>query len=72
MDATRAGLEYPGTFAKALAPRARGFGQPAGDGLAALDWLLDLAAPAADTARWTAEARGSLTEQNKPGERSTR
>jgi Transcriptional regulator, AbiEi antitoxin len=72
VDATRGGLEYPGTFATALAPHARRFGQPAGDGLAALNWLLDLAAPAADTARWTAEARGSLTEQNEPRERSTR
>ncbi len=70
VDATRAGLEYPGSFATALAPHARGFGQPAGDGLGALNWLLDLAAPAADAARWTAEARASLAERNESHVRS--
>ena len=71
VDATRAGLEYPGTFATALAPHARRFGVTVDDGLAALNWLLDLAAPAADVARWTAEARASLAEQNESPVRST-
>jgi hypothetical protein len=41
-DAIRAGYEYPGTFAVALARLAARFGLRRGDGLALLRWLLDL------------------------------
>jgi hypothetical protein len=70
VDATRAGLEYPATFAAALTPHARQFGLTAGDGLAALSWLLDLAAPAEDAARWIGDARRSLADRNESRARS--
>lgn len=65
VDATRAGLESPARFAAALAPHARQFGLAGGDGIAALSWLLDLAAPAEDAARWVADARTSLAEHDE-------
>jgi hypothetical protein len=70
VDATRTGLEYPGAFAAALAPYSRRFGLVAGDGLAALSWLLDLVAPAEDAARWIADARVSLADHNESRARS--
>jgi hypothetical protein len=70
VDATRMALEYPARFAAALAPHARHFGLAAGDGLAVLSWLLDLAAPAEDAARWTADARTSLADRNNSRARS--
>ncbi len=70
VDATRTRLEYPGAFAAALAPYARRFGLAAGDGLAAFGWLLDLAAPAEDAARWIAEARTPLADHDASRARS--
>lgn len=58
-DAIRAVFDYPGSFAEALAPHAARFGLPRGDGLALLQWLLDLVGDP-DTARWMSEARESL------------
>ena len=58
-DAIRAMFDDPGTFAEALAPHAARFGLRRGDGLALLQWLLDLVADP-DRSRWMAEARESL------------
>lgn len=58
-DAIRAVYDDPGTFAEALAPYAARHGLRRGDGLALLQWLLDLVADP-DRSRWMAEARESL------------
>ncbi len=55
-DALRASKDNPGTVARAIAPYASTLGLRTGDGLALLDWLLDLLQ---DPQRnlWLAEAR---------------
>ncbi len=58
-DAIRAAHDYPGTFARALAPHASRFGLRRGDGLAFLRWLLDLVGDP-DAPRWMTEARDSI------------
>ena len=64
-DAIRAGYDYPGTFADALAPYAAQFGLRRGDGLALLRWLLDLVGDP-ETGRWLAEARAHLARAANP------
>jgi predicted transcriptional regulator of viral defense system len=55
-DALRPVHDYPGTVARAIFPYARRFGLPDGDGLALLEWLLELTgAPERDA--WLKEAR---------------
>jgi hypothetical protein len=54
-DAIRAGLEYPGTFADALARHAARFGLRRGDSVALLRWLLDLTGDT-DAPRWVSQA----------------
>lgn len=61
-DAIRAVYDYPGSFAEALAPYAARFGLRRGDGLALLNWLLDLVGDP-DTHRWMSEARDSIRRQ---------
>ncbi len=58
-DAIRAVYDYPGTFAGALSPHAARFGLRRGDGLALLQWLLDLVGDP-ETSRWMSEARATL------------
>jgi predicted transcriptional regulator of viral defense system len=58
-DAIKAAYDDPGSFAEALAPHAARLGLRRGDGLALLQWLLDLVADP-DRSRWMAEARESL------------
>jgi hypothetical protein len=58
-DAIRSITDYPGTFAKALAPHAASFGLRRGDGLALLRWLLDLVGDP-QSGRWMDEARTQL------------
>lgn len=58
-DAIRAAFDYPATFARTLSPVAARLGFPAGDGLVALRWLLELAdEPEAE--RWLEEARTTV------------
>lgn len=55
-DGLRAIKDYPGPVAQAIAPHAVSLGLPEGDGLALLDWLLDLVQdPRRDV--WLSEAR---------------
>jgi hypothetical protein len=58
-DGLRAILDYPGTFADALAPYAARFRLRRGDGLALLRRLLDLVGDP-DTSRWMEEARAHV------------
>jgi|SRR5271165_6150920 len=58
-DAIRKVFDYPGTFADKLAPHASRFGLRRNDGLALLQWLLDLVGEK-DTPRWMDEARESM------------
>jgi predicted transcriptional regulator of viral defense system len=58
-DAIRRSLDYPGTFADALAPHAARFGLRRGDGLALLQWLLELAGDS-ETPQWMDEARSHV------------
>ncbi len=51
--------DYPRTFAKTLSPVATRLGFRAGDGLAVLRWLLDLAGEP-ETERWLEEARATV------------
>ena len=62
VDAIRGAYDYPGAFAEALTRHAARFGLRQGDGLALLQWLLDLVGDA-DTARWMHEARESLRRE---------
>jgi hypothetical protein len=55
-DAIRAGHDYPGTFADALAPHATRFGLRRGDGPGLLRWLLELVGDP-ETTRWMTEAQ---------------
>lgn len=59
-DALRPVHDYPGTVARAIAPYAVRFGLPKGDGVALLEWLLDLTRDSERVA-WLAEARASTT-----------
>ena len=54
--------DYPGTFARSLAPSAARFGLRRHDGLALLAWLLDLVSHD-NTGRWLQEARDSLAHR---------
>jgi hypothetical protein len=59
-DAIRPVYDYPGTFADSLAPHAARFGLRKGDGLALLQWFLELTGdPERD--RWMDEARAHVT-----------
>jgi hypothetical protein len=62
-DAIRPVYDYPGTFAKTLAPHSGRFGLRRNDGLALLGWLLDLVGDE-DTPRWLEDARKSIGEQH--------
>jgi hypothetical protein len=55
-DAIRKIYDYPGTFAKSLAPFSAQFGLRRDDGYALLRWLLDIVGDP-ETPRWLAEAR---------------
>jgi hypothetical protein len=67
-EAIRKALDYPGTFAEALAPHAGRLGFRRSDGLALLAWLLDLAnAPEAE--QWLGEARADRTVPRRPAGR---
>ncbi|HEX5417515.1 MAG TPA: type IV toxin-antitoxin system AbiEi family antitoxin domain-containing protein [Chloroflexota bacterium] len=55
-DALRGAHDYPSRFAEALEPHAMKFGFRRHDGLAILDWLLDLAGDR-DKSTWIEEAR---------------
>ena len=61
-DAIRGVYDYPGTFAKALAPHALKFGLRRHDGIALLGWLLDLVGDP-ETAEWIEEARTSVDQR---------
>jgi hypothetical protein len=63
-EATRHVYDYPGTFAKALAPLAMRYGLRKGDGYALLRWLYDLVG---DPERevWLDEARASLARESE-------
>jgi hypothetical protein len=63
-DALRPVYDYPGTFADSLAPHAARFGLRKGEGLALLRWFLDLTG-AAETKRWTDEARARLERKDE-------
>jgi predicted transcriptional regulator of viral defense system len=58
-DAIRPVHDDPGTVARAIAPYAIRFGLPQGDGLALLEWLLDLTRDP-ERAAWMDEARASI------------
>jgi predicted transcriptional regulator of viral defense system len=58
-DAIRGVFDYPGTIADALAPHAARFGLRRGDGLALLQWFLELAGDP-ETGRWMEEARSHV------------
>jgi len=60
--AIRAVYDYPGAFAVALARQAARFGLRQGDGLALLQWLLDLVGDP-DAPRWMREARENLRRE---------
>lgn len=63
-DAIRSVVDYPGTFADALAPFAARFGLRRGDGLALLRWFLDLVGdPRTDV--WMHQARAHIA--GRPG-----
>ncbi len=61
-DAIRAVYDYPGPFAEVLGRHAPRFGLRRGDGLALLQWLLDLGGDP-ETPRWMREARESLRRE---------
>lgn len=58
-DAIRGVYDYPGSFGSTLAPHAAKFGLRRNDGLALLDWLLDLVGDP-ETREWMAEARETV------------
>jgi hypothetical protein len=67
-DALRNALDYPHTIAAALAPLANRYGFAPADGLAVLEWLLDLT-DAPERQRWLAESQnnhdGDTPEQDE-------
>jgi hypothetical protein len=64
-DAIQGVFDYPGTFARKLAPYASQFGLRKGDGLATLRWLLELIDDQ-HVGQWMDEAEQSL---RRPGTR---
>jgi hypothetical protein len=62
-DGIRGAFDYPGMFAEALAPHAARFGLRRGDGMALLQWLLELVGDP-ETARWMGEARAHAERQS--------
>ena len=64
VDAIREAYDYPGTFAEALSPAAARLGFRAGDGLAALRWLIELTADP-EAARWMDEAKASMERDGR-------
>jgi predicted transcriptional regulator of viral defense system len=62
-DALRQIYDYPDTVAHALAPHAARFGLPDDDGLALMQWLLDLTGDP-ERAAWLEEARVSLAQDD--------
>lgn len=62
VDAIRAGNEPPATFVEPLGRHAARFGLRRGDGLALLQWLLDLGGDP-ETPRWMSEAREGLRRE---------
>jgi hypothetical protein len=62
-DAIRSVYDYPGTFADSLAPHAARFGLRKGDGLALLQWFLDMSADP-ERGRWMDEARGRIAMES--------
>lgn len=66
-DAIRGIKDYAGTVARAIAPHAFRFGLDDGDGLALLEWLLDLVGdPQRDS--WLDEAHTSLNRDGRDTE----
>jgi hypothetical protein len=61
-DAIRGAHDSPGTFADALAPHAAKFGLRRHDGIALMDWLLDLVGDS-EIAEWIEEARTSVDQE---------
>lgn len=59
VDAIRGSYDHPGTFVEALSPVAARLGFRAGDGLAILRWLLELA-DEPEARRWLDEARATV------------
>jgi predicted transcriptional regulator of viral defense system len=65
-DALRPVHDHPGTVAQAIAPYARRFGLPDGDGLALLEWLLELTRdPEADA--WMRKAKAAIARDDQRG-----
>jgi len=62
-DAIRPVFDYPGTFAETLAPHSGRFGLRRNDGLALLQWLLDLVGDE-ETPLWMKEARNSMMHRH--------
>lgn len=62
-DALREAKDDPGTVAQAIAPHAMTFGL--GDGLALLEWLLDLTHDPQQSV-WLAQARNAFTLKSEP------
>jgi len=58
-DAIRGGYDYPGTFTDALAAHASRYGLRRGDGIALLDWLLDLVGDP-EARAWMDQARAHV------------
>jgi hypothetical protein len=57
-EAMAVGMEDPAEFVRYLAPLARRFGWPVGDGVAVVAWLLDLSGiTSADRSAWLDQAR---------------
>jgi hypothetical protein len=67
-DALRALKDYPESVTQAIAPHAATLGLPDGDGLALMDWLLDLTQdPLRD--QWLADAREAPNRTRRAGDR---
>ena len=68
-DAIRPVFDYPGTFAQSLSPHSGRFGLRRNDGLALLQWLLDLVGDK-ETPQWMrASARIDDASERRPGTR---
>jgi hypothetical protein len=64
-DAIRKVYDYPGTFAKILAPFGAQLGLRRDDGYALLRWLLEIVGDP-ETPRWLAEAREGMGRDTSP------
>jgi hypothetical protein len=62
VDALRGDNEHPGIVANALAPHAARFGLRKGDGLALLQWMLDLVSDPT-TGLWLSEAQARIQRE---------